>query len=170
MANTKLCAAITDKDDACSVKIPDNRQYCSVYHEQYQEYINSGYTKELLDRCVKCKKYLIDEFFSDTNTICNTCNDLTHKKKIVNDKCYICETNKVARINCGKYIGKDKKKYCALHLTHMTRADLIFEGKNVCKGHRRIRATVIEADKNYCTECDTKINIHNTYSTTRKKH
>jgi hypothetical protein len=172
MAYTKICIGISGNDVACSIKIPDNRQYCAVYHEHYQELINTGHTKEtieLLDRCVRCKKHLPDVFFTDKYSMCNLCRDLAHKKRSATEKCYICETNKVSRINCGKYIGKNAKKYCASHLLSMNHDDLIFEGKNVCEGHRKVCLTVIEPDKKYCADCDTNSNDKNTYRTNRKK-
>ena len=48
MAYTKICAGISGKNVACSIKITDNRQYCGVYHEHYQELINTGHTKETI--------------------------------------------------------------------------------------------------------------------------
>ena len=42
MAFTKICIGISSKDVVCSVKIPDEREYCSVYHEHYQELINKA--------------------------------------------------------------------------------------------------------------------------------
>ena len=173
MTYTKICIGISGKDVSCSIKIPDDRQYCAVYHEHYQALINNGYTKEtieLLNRCVRCKKHLPNVFFTDNYLMCNLCRNLVHKKRSNIEKCYICETNKVERINCGKYIGKNTKKYCALHLLNMNYDDLIFEGKNVCKGYRKICLTIIDSAKKYCADCYTKSSNKNKYSTNKKKY
>jgi hypothetical protein len=66
MTYTKICIGISGKDVSCSIKIPDDRQYCAVYHEHYQALINNGYTKEtieLLNRDVFVVKNICQMFF-----------------------------------------------------------------------------------------------------------
>jgi len=76
MAFTKICIGISSKDVVCSVKIPDEREYCSVYHEHYQELINKGHTKDainLLPRCIRCKKHQPNTCYKDNYKTCENC-------------------------------------------------------------------------------------------------
>jgi hypothetical protein len=159
MILAKICMGISNKDIACSVKISDERQYCSLYHNHYQELINDGYTTDtinLLFRCIRCKKHQPDNCYVNNLKTCNEC--INYKKNKINndEKCYTCEINKTIKINKGIHKGENNKKYCELHIINMNYDNLVLAGKNLCKGYRKTCISIVDTNNIYCKDCNNK--------------
>jgi hypothetical protein len=172
MAFTKICIGISSKDVVCSVKIPDEREYCSVYHEHYQELINKGHTKDainLLPRCIRCKKHQPNTCYKDNYKTCENCINYRKSRTKIDEKCYTCETNNAIRINNGIHKGKNNKKYCELHIMNMKYDNLVLDGNNLCEGYRKTCISIVDTNELYCEECNNKKIEVNLQETQRRK-